>query len=95
MELHKGPSRTASAPGGLERLGLWLLDRHLRKIPVAESLEITTQLNRTWGGYILAAKGHRIVARFLFARFPFVPFTLDSDGPATDDHALRLIGHRE
>lgn len=95
LELHRGGQRTASAPAPLERLGLWLLDRHLKTIPVAESLEIATQLHWTWRGHWLSAKGHRVVARFLFARFPFVPFTLDAEGLTTDDHALRLAGHRE
>lgn len=95
LELHRGGQSTASAPAPLERLGLWLLDRHLKTIPVAQSLEITTQLNWKWRGHWLSAKGHRVMARFKFAHFPFVPFTLDAGGIATDDHALRLAGHRD
>ena len=95
LELHKGGRHMASAPAPLERLGLWLLDRHVRSIPVADSLEITTHLHWTWRGHWLSAQGHRVVARFKFASFPFVPFTLDAGGLATDEYALRLAGHRE
>lgn len=93
LELRRGGARVASAPAPLEKLGLWLLHRHVARIPVAASLEITTRLHWTWHGHWLSAKGHRIVARFLFDQFPFVPFTLD--GVATDDRALKLSGRRE
>lgn len=93
LELRRGGAHAASAPAPLEKLGLWLLHRHVERIPVAASLEITTRLRWTWDGHWLAAKGHRIVARFLFEQFPFVPFTLD--GVSTADRALKLTGRRE
>lgn len=93
LELRRGGARVAAAPAPLEKLGLWLLHKHVARIPVAASLEITTRLHWTWHGRWLSSKGHRIVARFLFDQFPFVPFTLD--GVATDDRALKLTGRRE
>lgn len=94
VELQKG-TFTAPAPAPLEKLGLWLLAKHLKRIPVAESLEITTQLHWTWQDRWLSARGHRVVARFLFDHFPFVPFTLAPDELKTEDHALSLGGRRE
>lgn len=94
LELQRGTGRIP-APAPLEKLGLWLLAKHLKRIPVAESLEITTHLNWTWENRWLSAKGHRIVARFLFDHFPFVPFTLDPEALNTEDHALSMGGRRE
>lgn len=94
VELQRG-THTFSAPSPLEKLGLWLLARHLTRIPVAESLEITTHLNWHWNGRWLAATGHQIRARFLFDHFPFVPFTLTPEELNTEDHALSLGGRRE
>jgi hypothetical protein len=93
LELHRNGARTASAPAPLEKLGLWLLHKYVQKIPVASSFEITTHLNWTWRGHWLSAKGHRILARFIFERFPFVPFSLDR--VETEDRALQAHGRRE
>ena len=95
LELHRGDTRVATAPAPLERLGLWLLDRHLRTIPVAESLEIDTELNWIWRDHWLSSKGHKIEAKFLFAKFPFPPFTLQDAGLSTEEHAIRLPGRRD
>jgi len=93
VELHKGAVTLGCA--GIETLALWLLDKYASHVKVSDSVEISAQVHWFWQHWILSSSGHRLVARFAFARYPVVPFTLDAGGISTADHVLRVSGHRQ
>ena len=93
LELHKGGTTTACI--GLEELALYLMDRYLTSVRISDSVALSAKIHFFWRKYFISSTGHRIVVRFYFARFPVVPFTLDASGISTDEHVLRVSGHRQ
>jgi hypothetical protein len=87
----------ASAGSGLRELGLHLVDRYLRDVHLAGCLLVDAQVRwATRGGQRRPdATGHRILACFLYEKFPFVPFVLRPEGLSTDGDVLRLTGRSQ